>query len=255
MGAVLLASCGKSSVPSAGTSAANTAYLRVVNGSADIETVNPSLPPTAPACNFGSAVGGVGTLISVQIDGVAAASSFPYETVSQYVAVPAAAANVSVVYPGGNTGGCPALTFVTPALKGGTYQTVVVAGAYVSKTLQFMMFSDPAPASSPGVQISNAAPQSGTTGVGSLVPGSAVFQSAGSVAPGQSAALPSAPAAPGLAYYAGTPPAAAVTLAPSKIYSFDTNDTVPFASYGHLSLYVVDPVPGGTMPNLTGAFY
>ena len=216
IGAVLLASCGKSSVPSASNSAASSAYLRIVNGSADIETVNPSLPSTAPACNFGSATGGVGTLISVQIDGVVAAASFPFQTVSQYVAVPAAAANVSIVYPGGSTGGCPPLTFVTPALKGGTYQTVVVAGAYVSKTLQFMMFSDPSPASSPGVQISNAAPQSGTTQVGSLVPGSTAFQSAGTLAPGQSAALPSAPASPGLAYYAGTPPAA-VTLAPSKI--------------------------------------
>lgn len=253
--AVVLSSCGKGSTPAAGEQAAAFAYVRVVNGSPDIETIDPKLPPTAPACDFGSAVGGIGTLISAEINGVQAAASFPYEAISQYVAVGPGPASVAIVAPGGLQTGCPSISFTTPALQANSYQTVVLSGAYVKKTLKFIVFADPAPSSSPAARINNASPLAGTTGFGTFVPGTAVYTNAGSVSVGASAPAPSASAAPGLGYYAGSVSSPSVTIQPSQIDTNDLNNVLPFGAYGHLSIFIIDPPIGGSVPQLVGGFY
>ncbi|HEV3154349.1 MAG TPA: DUF4397 domain-containing protein [Candidatus Baltobacteraceae bacterium] len=254
--AAALCACGKNATPSGSGAAAGTAYIRLVNGSADIETVNPQLPPTAPKCNFGSSAGGFGQLISAQVNGITAAASFPYEAVSSYVPVSQGTVNVSILYPGGTvTTGCPPLTFTTPALKAGSYTTVVVAGEYQSKTLQFVVFSDPDPASSPSAQISNASPQFGATQTGTFVPGTSAFQNTGNVAFGASASMPTASSAPGLAYFLGSASFPGAMLLPSQISSLDVNNVLPFGNFAHLSMYAIDPTPGGAAPNLIGALY
>lgn len=251
----LLASCGKSAAPATSAGGAALAYVRLVNGSPDIETINPALPPASAACNFGSTIAGLGTLISAQIDGAPAAQSFPFQAVSQYVGVPAGAANITIVYPGGQQTGCPPLTFTTPALQAGTHLTVVVAGEYQNKNLQFAVFSDPAPSSSPGAQFENAAPLSGTVGIGTFAPGGSTYQSAGTLAFGKTASVRVANAAPGTAFFSGSASAPSSLLYPSQIDAFDTNDVLPFGSYNHLSVFIVDPPLGGTEPGLAGAFY
>lgn len=253
--AAALASCGKSTTPAGTAASSASAFVRVVNGSPDIETVNPFAPPGAPGCNFGSTIGGLGTLISAQVDGTQASASFPYQAVSTYIAVAPGAANIAVVAPGGLQTGCPSLTFTTPPLAAGSYQTVVVAGAYQTKTLKFLVFSDPGPSSKPGVQIDNAAPTAGTIGFGTFVPGTTHYQSAGSVAFGKTAPVPSASAPPGLAYFAGPAALPVAAIAPSQIDTYDANDVLPFGNYGHLSLFVIDPPLGSTNPGLIGGFY
>jgi hypothetical protein len=249
-----LASCGPGAAPSGSTGSRSFAYVRFVNASPDIETTNPALPPSAPACNFGTTTPATGNFISVQINGVTATSSFPYESVSPYIPLPSGVSTISVTAAGSLQTGCVPLTFTTPSLATGSYQTIVVSGVYQNKTLQFLVFDDPAPSSSPGVQINNASPQSGVIGVGTFLPGTAAYQSTGSVAFAKSAELPSASAAPGLAFFAGST-SSPVTIEPSQVYAFDTGNVVPFENYDHLSLFIVDPPLGSTSPHLAGGFY
>lgn len=250
-----LAACGGSTSPSTpAQTAAGTAFVRLADGSPDIETTSPSLPPQLK-CNFGTTAQGFGTLISAEVNGVQATASFPYGAISDYIGVPAAAASISVIYPGGVQSGCPPLTFTTPVLKAGSYQTIAVAGSYQNKTLRFIVFADKAPSDSPGAQMNNASPQFGTTGFGTFVPGKTVFNSAGTVSLGASSPVPTASSAPGLGFYIGPASSPQAALLPSQIYDYDVDNVVPFGNLSHVSLFVIDPPPGASFPNLIGAFY
>ena len=229
--------------------------MRVVDGSPDIETSNPTLPPTAPKCNFGTTVAGFGTLVSASIGGTMAAASFPYKAVSPYVAVAPGSANVAINPPGGTVTGCPPYSFSVPGLKANSYQTIVIAGAYQSGTLQFVLFDDAAPGSAASVRFYNASPLAGTIGAGSFVTGTTNYQSAGTAALGATVTLPAATSAPGLTYFIGSAATPSAVLAPSQVYSLDTNDVVPFGNLSQLALYAIDPPLGGISPVLIGEMH
>ena len=254
LSAAALASCGKSTTPQASSGSAGAAYVRVVNGSADIETANPAIP--GATCDFGSNSPSVGTLISAQVDGLPAANAFPYHAVSQYVAVSPGPASITVQYPGGSlTTGCPALSFSTPALSAGSYETVIVAGEYQNKTLQFAVFSDPAPSASPGATVYDAAPASPSVSYGTFVPGTASFSNLGALTFGKTGGAPMVKNAPGTAFFIGSAASPSGTLYPSQVNPFDQNNVLPFQNDNHFSVFVVDPAPGGAAPTLAGAFY
>jgi hypothetical protein len=245
-----LAGCGGGSTPATSQTGAKPAYLRVVNASPDIETVNTQLPAGAPPCNFQTTQPSFGSSVSVQIDGTTQVASFPYGFVSQYVPVSAGSASVAVVYPVSVQSVCPSYIAKITVSAGSRY-TVVVAGSYQQKTLQWLTFND---SFTSGAQMYNVSTIASPSVVGTFTPGNTDYQPQASLALGQSSQVPVASSAPGTAFFAGPAANPVAVLQPSNVDSFDSNNVVPFDSYRTFSVFVIDPPLGGTFPQLVGGF-